>query len=62
MSIITTEAWPVYQYASRRADELFAQAQKLTPGSPQAEDLYSQSVALRRLAVDILDEKHLKGD
>jgi len=59
MTIITTDAWPVYQYASRRADELFWKWTKQTPGTPEYEQLYAQSLALRQLAVDILDEKHL---
>jgi hypothetical protein len=58
MTIINTEAWSVYQYASRRADELFADYQKTDPGSSKAADLCAQSLAIRQLAIDILDEKH----
>ena len=58
MSIITTEAWPVYVYTSAKADRLFHEALKFTPGSVEAERTHSQALALRQLACDILDEKY----
>ena len=59
MSVILTDAWPVYQYASARADEYFWKYMKSDRGSLEAENLYARSQALRELAIDILDEKHL---
>ena len=61
MSVVMTDAWPVYQYTSAKADRLFHEALKFAPGSIEAERIHSQALALRQLACDILDEKHLHG-
>ena len=57
--MLTPEEWKAYEYASDRAGELHQQAlTSTTEDWDKRVALFTQSNALRQMAIDLLDGKH----
>lgn len=53
------EHWDFYFYVSNRADRRLDESLKFAPGSTESCAANAAALELRKLAVDILNEKHI---